>query len=43
MTDYSTFNYENKRKEVVGRNANFVLMVIMEKFNWIPEYTFCEA
>ena len=28
MSDYNKFNKANKRKEVVGRNANFMLLVI---------------
>ena len=39
MSDYDKFNKGNKRKEVVGRNANFVLLAIWAKFDWI-ESTF---
>ena len=28
MSDYNKFNNGNKGKEAVGRNANFVLLVI---------------
>ena len=33
MSDYNKFNEGNKRKEVVSRNAKFVLSVIKEKLN----------
>ena len=39
MSDYDKFNKGNKRKEVVGRNANFVFSAIWAKFDWI-ESTF---
>ena len=31
MNDYNKYNKGNKRKEVVGRNVNFVLLIIKEK------------
>ena len=40
MSDNSNFNKGNKRKEVVGRNANFVLLVMWENSILAPE-VFC--
>ena len=34
MNDYSKFNKGNKRKEAVGRNANFAFVVICEKLDF---------
>ena len=34
MSDYDEFNEVNKRKEVVGRNAYFVLLVYQEKLEY---------
>ena len=33
MGNYNKFNKGNKKKEAVGRNANFVLLVIWENLN----------
>ena len=34
MSDFSQFSKGKKRKEVVGRNANFALLVICEKLDF---------
>ena len=33
MSDYNKYNKGNERKEVVGKNAYFVLLVIKEKLD----------